>query len=150
MWLAWFLSLRKWLVNREKLSNFSCYRPWLLCIVASIVYCQLTEIMGVQWRSPGRGNGNPLQYSCLKNSRDRGVWQVESTARVRHDLVTEQQEQNWDHVVLAKRFIQVFPNDLTERPEQTFWPTQYNGNSQLTMTSQFTGRWSVNFNRSGG
>ena len=22
------------------------------------------------------GNGNPLQHSCLKNSMDRGVWQV--------------------------------------------------------------------------
>ena len=27
-------------------------------------------------RSPGVGNGNPLQYSCLENSMDRGVWQV--------------------------------------------------------------------------
>ena len=25
-------------------------------------------------RSPGRGHGNPLQYSCLKNSMDRGFW----------------------------------------------------------------------------
>ena len=25
-------------------------------------------------RSPGEGNGNPLQYSCLENSRDRGDW----------------------------------------------------------------------------
>ena len=25
-------------------------------------------------RSPGDGNGNPLQYSCLENSMDRGVW----------------------------------------------------------------------------
>ena len=25
-------------------------------------------------RSPGLGNGNPLQYSCLENSRDRGAW----------------------------------------------------------------------------
>ena len=25
-------------------------------------------------RSPGEGNGNPLQYSCLKNPRDRGAW----------------------------------------------------------------------------
>ena len=25
-------------------------------------------------RSPGQGNGNPLQYSCLENSMDRGVW----------------------------------------------------------------------------
>ena len=23
---------------------------------------------------PGEGNGNPLQYSCLENSRDRGAW----------------------------------------------------------------------------
>ena len=27
-------------------------------------------------RSPREGNGNPLQYSCLKNSIDRGAWQA--------------------------------------------------------------------------
>ena len=27
-------------------------------------------------RSPGEGNGNPLQYSCLKNPLDRGTWWV--------------------------------------------------------------------------
>ena len=25
-------------------------------------------------RSPGEGNGNPLQYSCLENPMDRGAW----------------------------------------------------------------------------
>ena len=25
-------------------------------------------------RSPGRGQGNPLQYSCLENPMDRGAW----------------------------------------------------------------------------
>ena len=25
-------------------------------------------------RFPGEGNGNPLQYSCLENSMDRGAW----------------------------------------------------------------------------
>ena len=25
-------------------------------------------------RSPGGGNGNPLQYSCLENSTDKGAW----------------------------------------------------------------------------
>ena len=25
-------------------------------------------------RSPRGGNGNPLQYSCLENSMDRGAW----------------------------------------------------------------------------
>ena len=27
-------------------------------------------------RSPGGGNGNPLQYSCLENSTDRGAWRA--------------------------------------------------------------------------
>ena len=27
-------------------------------------------------RSPGRGNGNPLQYSCLENPMDRGAWRA--------------------------------------------------------------------------
>ena len=27
-------------------------------------------------RSPGVGNGNPFQYSCLENSMDRGAWQA--------------------------------------------------------------------------
>ena len=26
-------------------------------------------------RSPGGGNGNPFQYSCLENPMDRGAWQ---------------------------------------------------------------------------
>ena len=27
-------------------------------------------------RPPGKGNGNPLQYSCLGNPKDRGAWQA--------------------------------------------------------------------------
>ena len=27
-------------------------------------------------RSPGEGNGNPLQYSCLENPLDRGSWRA--------------------------------------------------------------------------
>ena len=27
-------------------------------------------------RSPGEGNGYPLQYSCLENSMDRGAWEA--------------------------------------------------------------------------
>ena len=38
-------------------------------------------------RSPGGGNGNPLQYSCLKNPMDRGTWQatVHGVTGVGHD-----------------------------------------------------------------
>ena len=29
-------------------------------------------------RSPGVGNGNPIQYSCLENPMDRGAWRLPS------------------------------------------------------------------------
>ena len=42
-------------------------------------------------RCPGEGNGNPLQYSCLENPKDRGTWRaiVHEVARVGHDLATK-------------------------------------------------------------
>ena len=47
-------------------------------------------------RSPGEGNDNPLQYSCLGNPMDRGAWRaivhVHGVARVRHDLATKEQQ----------------------------------------------------------
>ena len=44
-------------------------------------------------RSPGEGNGNPLQYSRLENPTDRGAWQasVHGVARAGHDLGTKPQ-----------------------------------------------------------
>ena len=43
--------------------------------------------------SPGEGNGNPLQYSCLENSMDRGAWwvTVHRVTRLVHDLMTKPQ-----------------------------------------------------------
>ena len=42
-------------------------------------------------RSPGKRNGNPLQYPCLENPMDRGAWwaTVHGVARVGHDLATK-------------------------------------------------------------
>jgi len=41
-------------------------------------------------RFPGEGNGNPLQYSWLENSMNRGAWRatVHGLTKVRHDEVT--------------------------------------------------------------
>ena len=49
----------------------------------------LSSIPGSQ-RSPGGGNGNPLQFSCLENPMNRRAWQatVCGVVRVRHDLAT--------------------------------------------------------------
>ena len=39
--------------------------------------------------APGVGNGNPLQYSCLDNSMDRGAWRASPLGRKELDT-TEQ------------------------------------------------------------
>ena len=39
------------------------------------IYIALLHILGLG-RSPGEGNGNPLKFSCLENSMDRGSWQA--------------------------------------------------------------------------
>ena len=40
--------------------------------------CSAGDLNSIPWlgRSPGKGNGNPLQYSCLENPMDRGAWQA--------------------------------------------------------------------------
>ena len=42
-------------------------------------------------RPSGEGNGNPLQYSCLEKTMDRGAWQatIHGVARVGHNLATK-------------------------------------------------------------
>ena len=38
--------------------------------------CHVADLSSIPrlGRSPGEGNGNPLQYSCLENPMDRGAW----------------------------------------------------------------------------
>ena len=44
-------------------------------LVAQMVTCNAGDLGLIpgSGRSPGEGNGNPLQYSCLENSMDGGV-----------------------------------------------------------------------------
>ena len=71
-------------------------------------------------RSPGEGNGYPLQHSCLENSKDRGAWQGYSPwGRKELDTATTFTSCpigtyfNW-------KLIQ-FPNTLTQRHRLTKW-----------------------------
>ena len=54
-------------------------------------------------RSPGEGNGNPLQYSCLGNPMGRGAWQdyPHRGARVGHNLVTKPLSSHF--IIICKR-----------------------------------------------
>ena len=42
--------------------------------------------------SPGEGNGNPFQYSCLENSMDRGAWQTRVHGVAKESDMTEAAE----------------------------------------------------------
>ena len=52
----------------------------------------------VSGRSPGEGNGYPLQYSCLENPMDRGAWQslkeLDRTQQVNNNKVTGYKSEN--------------------------------------------------------
>ena len=46
---------------------------WEKSLPANAGYLSLIPDPG---RLPGKGNGNPLQYSCLRNPVDRGAWRA--------------------------------------------------------------------------
>ena len=56
-------------------------------------------------RSPGEGNGNPLQYSCLGNPMDRSLagYSPWGSQRVGHDLATKQQ-QSWCTALVGSQY----------------------------------------------
>ena len=75
-------------------SNHLIFCRSLLLIVSSLVAQTVKHLPAMQetrvWRrSPGEGNGNPLQYSCLENSMDRGAWwsTVHGVAKSRTRLI---------------------------------------------------------------
>ena len=54
------------------------FKRWLSCKESA---CQAGDTGDVGLipdlrRSPGEGNGNPLEYSCLENPMDRGAWRA--------------------------------------------------------------------------
>ena len=50
--------------------------PWWLRWSTICLQCKRPRFNPFLGRSPGEGNGYPLQYSCLENSMDRGAWQA--------------------------------------------------------------------------
>ena len=48
--------------------------PWWLSGRESTYSARDADSILALGRSPGEGNGNPLQYSCLESPMDRGAW----------------------------------------------------------------------------
>ena len=76
------------MVDDPRPNCYDAYLPVAVCFVnqafldgsvgrKSVCSAGDTGIMGLipgSGRSPGKGNGNSLQYSCLGNRMDRGAW----------------------------------------------------------------------------
>ena len=56
-------------------------------------------------RSPGEGNGNPLQHSCLENPMDRGVWWATVHGVTKESDMTEQLNNNYYDMSSDSAFI---------------------------------------------
>ena len=52
--------------------NFECIRQ----VAGEVLLRGIDLAVPGSGRSPGEGNGNPLQYSCLENPMDGGAWQA--------------------------------------------------------------------------
>ena len=104
---TWKFSKDQIVWNSKNLDKFWIYEPLGYVVVAStaekifngVLVAQMvknppakqeTPVWFSPWRYLGEGNGNPLQYSCLDNSMDRGDWQatVHGLRRVRHNWAT--------------------------------------------------------------
>ena len=70
--------------------------PWWLNGVESTRQCRRRGWIPGLGSSPGEGNGNPLQCTCLGNLMDRRAWQAVliGSQRVENGWVTQQYQQN--------------------------------------------------------
>ena len=74
--IGWRQRTREWMFLKN-----SCFRHFNVIQVVQEVKNPSANAGGMgsvpeSGRSPGEGNGNPLQYSCLENPMDRGVWRA--------------------------------------------------------------------------
>ena len=64
----------------DKMNMHLLYFIFGVSLVAQLVEsaCSAGDLASItgSGRSPGEGNGNPLQYSCLDNSTDRGAFRA--------------------------------------------------------------------------
>ena len=90
-------------------------------------------------RSPGDGNGNPLQYSCLENSMEGGSWQATDHGSCKKSKVTEHtriQMSSWLGIMfkpedfqgqqvslcLSFKIRKHFPESFNKYPSISCWP----------------------------
>ena len=75
--------------------------------------CQAGDLGSIpeSGRTPGEGNGNPLQYPCLDNPRDRGAWRATIHGVSRESDMTYQLNTNnmYGEVSLVAQMVKNLP-----------------------------------------
>ena len=87
---AWCVAVHGVTKSQTWLSNWTeLNRTWLFIPVTKL-QCRRLGSDSLVGRIPRKGNGYPLQYSCLENPMDTGAWwaTVHGSQRVGHDWVT--------------------------------------------------------------
>ena len=87
--------------KQDYVSSFDFYQPadkeglpWWLSGKESTCQAGDSGLIPGWGRSPGEGNGNPLQYCCLGNPMDRGAWWATVPGVAKESDTTEQQQKN--------------------------------------------------------
>jgi len=93
---CWLSVCLLWKEKKKSIQIFRLFSNWIVCFFDAelnefFIYfgywlpgssdskesaCNVGNLASIpgSGRSPGEGNGNPLQYSCLENPMDRGAW----------------------------------------------------------------------------
>ena len=56
-------------------------------------------------KSPGEGNGNPLQYSCLRNPMDRGAWWATFHGVTKNQTWLSMHAHTWNRITDTERLV---------------------------------------------
>ena len=67
-------------------------------MVKNLPAMQETGVQSLDGEDPLEKNGNPLQYSCLKNSTDRGAWWATAHGVVKESDTTEELNTSHHHL----------------------------------------------------
>ena len=122
------------------LLNYILLRPIWTSLMAQTVKCLPTDagdlgsIPGLG-RSPGEGNGNPLQYSCLENPMDGGAWWATVHGVSKSQDTTERLHFQTHLLPISSVHCEHSPSDSRGRLQQSW------SGASLLGAQEETGRW---------
>ena len=91
-------------LRNHLLGNNNDNKTSLVAQISKESACQCRRAGFIPWwgRSCGEGNGNPLQYSCLKNPMDRGAWWATVPGVTRSQIIIMALIDIFEHLTMCR------------------------------------------------